>query len=440
MAGQVIQGFFLGGRMPHGTAARLELASPGSGAPGRTGPLQRAALPPIRTNGAPGRPPLAHQAARPGAHLQCNAFSGRLPSIARPNTPAPVRPETQAIQRFGGAESFAIDPNRVGLVNRGGAALPTSLLAKMEAAFGADFSGVRVHVGPQAARIGAIAFTTGNDLYFAPGQYQPNTTRGQQLIGHELAHVIQQRQGRVRAPTGGVAVVQDAALEAEADRQGMRAAAHVPVAAVRSGQPGGAVQRFGAPTLQLSKSNKRKAKTPKKRKKKEDPDGDFVLYKKQRRGNFTASNVEDVIRRTAHVKQAHHIDGTKFRNVWTCPACKRPLAFETVGGAFKLIPYKYTSKKGNPKSQRAVEIDHHPEPWARIEPTLDPTMDAGDFRDIYTDPTNTRALCRACNGSHEYEGYDVEDYDSSDDDEPPSTPKHEQPDNSGHWTPYVTVP
>ena len=64
------------------------------------------------------------------------------------------------------------------------------------------------------------------DLYFAPGQYNPQTSQGQQLLGHELTHVVQQRAGRVRNPLGsGVAVVQDPALEAEAERMGQRAAA-----------------------------------------------------------------------------------------------------------------------------------------------------------------------------------------------------------------------
>jgi hypothetical protein len=49
---------------------------------------------------------------------------------------------------------------------------------------------------------------------------------GQQLLGHELAHVVQQRAGRVRNPLGiGLAVVHDKALEAEADRLGQRVAA-----------------------------------------------------------------------------------------------------------------------------------------------------------------------------------------------------------------------
>jgi Domain of unknown function (DUF4157) len=80
----------------------------------------------------------------------------------------------------------------------------------MEAALGAVFSNVRVHVGPQAQLIGAMAFTIGSDIYFASGRYQPDTIHGRELLGHELAHVVQQRAGRVRNPLGaGLAMVQD---------------------------------------------------------------------------------------------------------------------------------------------------------------------------------------------------------------------------------------
>jgi Domain of unknown function (DUF4157) len=104
--------------------------------------------------------------------------------------------------------------------------LPEPLQQKMESLFRTSFDDVRVHVGPEAPSIGALAFTKGSDIYFAPGQYDPASPRGQQLIGHELAHVVQQREGRVQNPqTAGVAVVQDPALEAEADRMGQRAAA-----------------------------------------------------------------------------------------------------------------------------------------------------------------------------------------------------------------------
>jgi hypothetical protein len=105
-----------------------------------------------------------------------------------------------------------------------GSPLPEGVRQKMESSFGADFSDVRVHIGPEAPALGALAFTLGSRLYFAPGQYSPHSPHGQRLLGHELAHVVQQRAGRVRNPFGsGIAVVHDPTLEAEADRLGHRA-------------------------------------------------------------------------------------------------------------------------------------------------------------------------------------------------------------------------
>lgn len=118
----------------------------------------------------------------------------------------------------------------------GGWPLPRDVQAKMEAALGANFADVRIHVGPEAAAIGAIAFTWGSDIHFAPGQYNPHTQQGQSLLGHELTHVVQQRAGRVGNPFGsGVAVVQDHALEAEADRLGQMAAMSAMPASAGSG-------------------------------------------------------------------------------------------------------------------------------------------------------------------------------------------------------------
>lgn len=222
MPGRVIQGFFVGGAMR---------AMPG---------IVRAPMP--GTAASIGPPMLAHRggagvSAGQGVAAQ-RAVAGRPAALARPAappaafTPAVAQPRVGAPgQVRGAAGAFEVDPARLGLVPGGGSRLPPAVQAKMEAAFGADFSAVRVHVGPQAARIGAIAFTTGNDIYFAPGRYQPDTMQGQQLVGHELAHVVQQRQGRVRAAGGGVTVVQDRALESEADRLGMRAAMSRAIAA-----------------------------------------------------------------------------------------------------------------------------------------------------------------------------------------------------------------
>jgi hypothetical protein len=136
---------------------------------------------------------------------------------------------TRSIQRHAAsnANAFALPEAMTKFTEIGGQPLPPNVRQKMESFFGANFADVRVHVGPQAASIGALAFTQGSHIHFAPGQYNPASPQGQQVLGHELAHVVQQRSGRVRNPFGsGVAVVQDRHLESEADQMGMRAAAH----------------------------------------------------------------------------------------------------------------------------------------------------------------------------------------------------------------------
>ena len=136
------------------------------------------------------------------------------PAAAQPKAPAAAAPATHA----------APLPSAVALPNRGGNPLPAPVLQKMEALFKAKFDDVRVHVGPQPAALGALAVTQGSHIYFAPGQYDPNTAQGQRLLGYELAHVVQQRAGRVTNPFGaGVAVVNDPRMEAEAERMSLSA-------------------------------------------------------------------------------------------------------------------------------------------------------------------------------------------------------------------------
>ncbi len=83
----------------------------------------------------------------------------------------------------------------------GGQPLVQTVREPMETAFGADFSGVRVHTGLQAdvlARsIQAKAFTTGQDVFFRQGAYAPESPGGQKLIAHELTHVVQQKGANV---------------------------------------------------------------------------------------------------------------------------------------------------------------------------------------------------------------------------------------------------
>ncbi len=78
----------------------------------------------------------------------------------------------------------------------GGQALPNDVRRDMEGAFGADFSGVRVHQGGEAAdlnqRLSARAFTTGNDIFLGSGGLDAGSRGGKELLAHELTHVVQQ--------------------------------------------------------------------------------------------------------------------------------------------------------------------------------------------------------------------------------------------------------
>ena len=75
----------------------------------------------------------------------------------------------------------------------------------MESRFGHDFSRVRVHTGGRAAEsaqaVNALAYTVNEHVVFQAGQYNPASSPGQQLLAHELTHVLQQRSGQARAHT-----------------------------------------------------------------------------------------------------------------------------------------------------------------------------------------------------------------------------------------------
>lgn len=81
----------------------------------------------------------------------------------------------------------------------GGQQLAAPVRQSMEHEFGADFRDVEVHADAQADRLSraldARAFTTGRDIFFKKGEYQPENRDGQELIAHELTHVVQQDGG-----------------------------------------------------------------------------------------------------------------------------------------------------------------------------------------------------------------------------------------------------
>lgn len=104
-----------------------------------------------------------------------------------------------AIQRKQVIEGGEATPNLESAIHsaRGsGQPLDAGLQQSMGQAMGADFSEVRVHTDAQSDQLNqsiqARAFTTGQDVFFRGGAYQPGNLGGQELIAHELTHVMQQ--------------------------------------------------------------------------------------------------------------------------------------------------------------------------------------------------------------------------------------------------------
>lgn len=119
-----------------------------------------------------------------------------------------ARPGNQAMQRLvpnlrvqmAGAKGADVDETIARAIQAkrgGGASLDEGSRKSMEGAMGQDFSDVRVHSDSDADSLSrsvkATAFTTGQDIFFRSGAYQPGSTEGNKLLAHELTHVVQQR-------------------------------------------------------------------------------------------------------------------------------------------------------------------------------------------------------------------------------------------------------
>ena len=140
--------------------------------------------------------------------------SAELPGAASGETP------TEEVARKPLAGNGA-DPAPQAISRRLGTGQPLagSQRTRMESAFGADFSGVRIHTDATAAalsrNLNARAFTVGQQVAFGRGEYRPGTPIGDALLAHELAHVMQQRGADdVTAKASGAS---SGALEEEAD-------------------------------------------------------------------------------------------------------------------------------------------------------------------------------------------------------------------------------
>lgn len=84
----------------------------------------------------------------------------------------------------------------------GGQSLADNIREPIEQAFSADFSKVKIHTDAQSNQLNQLmqakAFTTGQDVFFRQGKYNPKSREGQELLIHELTHVVQQSGGAVQ--------------------------------------------------------------------------------------------------------------------------------------------------------------------------------------------------------------------------------------------------
>jgi hypothetical protein len=83
----------------------------------------------------------------------------------------------------------------------GGRPLPPEVRAEVESGMGRQLGDVRIHDDAEAAelatRLGARAFTSGQDIFFNSGVYDPSTPDGYEVLTHELTHTLQQSTGPV---------------------------------------------------------------------------------------------------------------------------------------------------------------------------------------------------------------------------------------------------
>ncbi|MGS0687389.1 eCIS core domain-containing protein [Nakamurella sp. GG22] len=138
-------------------------------------------------------------------------------------------PRTVQIRRWGDEPNDPLGGSRVSPEVNGalarlqgrGRPLPANIADAMGEAMGADLGEVRIHTGDEPAALArsvqATAFTLGRDIYFGAGSYAPQTTSGQRLLAHELAHTVQQ--GPAGRPGGGPVIGRAGdPAEHEADR------------------------------------------------------------------------------------------------------------------------------------------------------------------------------------------------------------------------------
>lgn len=102
--------------------------------------------------------------------------------------------------------------SRIHAARGSGLTLDKHIQGQMERGLDANLSRIRIHTDNEADALSrsvqALAFTTGSDIFFRAGRYQPDSSRGFHLLAHEVAHVVQQAAGPVAGTpyTDGISI------------------------------------------------------------------------------------------------------------------------------------------------------------------------------------------------------------------------------------------
>jgi len=187
-------------------------------------------------------------------------------------------------ESFSGGEMESSLPNSAMVENLGHRVdMPTVMREKMEGAFGMDLTAVKLYENKAVGKAGAEAVTQGSNIAFAPGKLDFTSTHGQALLGHEISHAASQARGEVK----GSGLVNDSALEARADREGLMAARGE---SVTSGF-GGASAAFSNASC-ASAAGPMQAKSGKNKKQKIENDDDDQYYQEDfdKNGIVTGNN------------------------------------------------------------------------------------------------------------------------------------------------------
>jgi hypothetical protein len=141
----------------------------------------------------------------------------------------------QAVRQLLSAAPDADDlGQRIRSGSAGGRGLDPGVQRRLESGLNADLSSVRVHTDTSADQLArevdAVAFTTGSDIFFQSGAYNPESNSGLRMLAHEATHTLQQARGPVSGtPTpSGVSISDPSDSFEQAAEQAAQAAVASP--------------------------------------------------------------------------------------------------------------------------------------------------------------------------------------------------------------------